>query len=353
MTQDGKEVKPLKSNYERRRFTIQYSIIAVFFIGFLFVWLWWQYGELTWQHCSIMIPVLVFVLFLYRMAYKSLHRVYSDVEDISEMMSDMMDGKENLPEEQYKEGTVGILYSNFYKLVGILKESKNKELNEKIFLRDIISDISHQLKTPLASLNVFVDLLLEDKIADETKKKQVLQEAENQLNRMEWMVLSMLKLARIEAGAIQFEKREIPLYPLLSQATESVQFLAQERKQSLSIHCDKEVMLVCDGEWLTEAMINLLKNASDYSGEGKPIQLEVEDTKVYTRIYVKDEGVGIAEENIPHIFKRFYRVHQEVNPNSVGIGLSLAKSIVEGMDGKIRVKSEEGEYTWFILTFVK
>ena len=112
-------------------------------------------------------------------------------------------------------------------------------------------------------------------------------------------------------------------------------------------------MLFCDGDWLVEAVINLLKNASDYSGVGKPVRLEVEQTKVYTRIYVKDEGPGIPEEEIPNIFKRFYRVHQEVNPNSVGIGLSLTKSIIEGMGGSIHVMSEVGEYTWFILTFVK
>ena len=117
--------------------------------------------------------------------------------------------------------------------------------------------------------------------------------------------------------------------------------------------CDEDVCVNCDIGWLTEAIINLLKNASDYSGEGTQIEIEVENSNVYTRIYIKDHGVGIPEQEIPNIFKRFYRVHQEVNPNSVGIGLALTKSIIEGMGGSIRVKSEEGEYTWFILTFVK
>jgi len=205
----------------------------------------------------------------------------------------------------------------------------------------------------LASLNVFIDLLLENKIDDDAKRKQVLSEAANQLSRMEWMVLSMLKLARIEAGAIQFDKESILVKPILMQAVEGVQFLVQKRNQTILLECNDSAEMLCDGEWLTEAIINLLKNASDYSGEGKRIWLEVEHTNVYTRIYVKDEGVGIAEEELPNIFKRFYRVHQEVNPNSVGIGLSLTKSIVEGMGGSIRVQSEEGKYTWFILTFVK
>lgn len=343
----------MKSNYERNQFKIKYWLIAVSFLLLGFVWIWFRQGALTWENSSILLLFLIFMIVVYIFTYRRLHKVYSEVETISEMMSEMMEGKEELPEEQYKEGAVGVLYTNFYKVVGILKENRNRELNEKIFLRDIISDISHQLKTPLASLNVFVDLLLEDKIEDETRRKQVLGEAANQLNRMEWMVLSMLKLARIEAGAIQFDKRSIPVKPILMQAMESVQFLVQKRNQTLLLECDDSVEMLCDGEWLTEAIINLLKNASDYSEEGKRIWLELEHTNVYTRIYVKDEGVGIAEKELPNIFKRFYRVHQEVNPNSVGIGLSLTKSIVEGMGGNIRVQSEDGKYTWFVLTFVK
>ena len=343
----------MKSNYERNQFIIRYCVVSVISLFVCLGFLWWQHGELTWTNCSIVLLFALCLVVIFVITYRRLDRVYSEVENISKMMSEMMEGKEELPEEQYKEGAVGVLYTNFYKVVGILKESRNRELNEKIFLRDIISDISHQLKTPLASLNVFVDLLLEDKVADEAKRKQILNEAANQLSRMEWMVLSMLKLARIEAGAIQFDKKKVSVKAILMQAAEGVQFLVQERKQSLFIECEEGVEMLCDGEWLTEAIINLLKNASDYSGEGKRIWLEVEDTKVYTRIYVKDEGVGIAESEMSNIFKRFYRVHQEVNPNSVGIGLSLTKSIVEGMDGKIRVQSEEGKYTWFVLTFVK
>lgn len=343
----------MKSNYERNQFKIIYGIALIVCILAGIVWIWFQYGELTWKNSSILVLFLFFMILLYFLTYRRLHGVYNDVETISELMSEMMEGREELPEEQYKEGAVGILYSNFYKVVGILQESRNRELNEKIFLRDIISDISHQLKTPLASLNVFVDLLLEDKVVDETRRKQVLNEAANQLSRMEWMVLSMLKLARIEAGAIQFKKKTVPVKPILAQAAEGVQFLVQKRNQTLQIECDENLQMLCDGEWLTEAIINLLKNASDYSGEGKRIWIEVENNNVYTRIYVKDEGVGIAEKDLPNIFKRFYRVHQEVNPNSVGIGLSLTKSIVEGMDGMIRVQSKEGKYTWFILTFVK
>lgn len=343
----------MESNFERNRFRMIYWTVAALFLILLGAWSYFAVGKFTIGMIGVLVIAGIFVVVVYIIAYRMLDKAYGNMENVSQIMSDITEKGIEPPSEDYKEGTIGILYSNFYKMVYALKESRNREMEEKIFLRDIISDISHQLKTPLASLNVFVDLLVEDKVEDEAKRKQVLREAQNQLNRMEWMVLSMLKLARIEAGAIQFEQKERPLYPLLYEAMQSVEYLTNKRNQTITIECPDNCELLCDGDWLIEAVINLLKNASDYSGEGKPIRIEVEQSKVYCRIYIKDEGPGIPESEIPNIFKRFYRVHQEVNPNSVGIGLSLTKSIVEGMGGSIRVNSEEGKYTWFALTFVE
>ena len=342
----------MRSSYERSRFRVIYFIMAFLFLAVVIIWTLSVWGEFTRKTVELIGIIIVFTIGIYLICYHRLNKVYEEIENVSVLMTDVIEKDEEPPSEEYREGTIGILYSNFYKMLYVLKQSRNREMEEKIFLRDIISDISHQLKTPLASLNVFVDLLQEDKVKEPEKRKQILTETANQLSRMEWMVLSMLKLARIEAGAIQFERRDNQLRPLLMQAAEGVQFLVQERKQTLQLDCMENISLVCDGDWLVEAIINLLKNASDYSGDGKPIWIEAEQTAVYTRISIKDEGPGIPEKEIPNIFKRFYRVHQEVNPNSVGIGLSLTKSIVEGMGGSIHVKSEEGSYTWFVLTFV-
>ena len=271
---------------------------------------------------------------------RSIGTMSRELRAIVDIMNQILEAPEQVPAEPYKQGELGELYTNLYKLVQALKESNRKEQEEKIFLRDIMSDISHQLKTPLASLTVFLDLLYDGRVPDVDKQKQMLLESKNQVSRMEWMVLSMLKLARIEAGAIQFEKHPCSLYAIVAQAKESVAYLTEKRGQQIDV------------DWLTEAIINLLKNASDYSGEQTTIHIWTEDNPMYTRIYVKDEGCGIAESELKNIFKRFYRINKEVNPNSVGIGLSLTKSIVEGMGGKISVRSELGCYTQFILTFV-
>lgn len=343
----------MKNSFERNRFIITYVIVSVIALIAFYVISDSLYGEFSRKSLILMISVAVCLAVLYVFLYHQFNRILNEMENASQIMENIIDSDNELPGEEYKEGTVGMLYTQLYQMVGILKESRDRELNEKIFLRDIISDISHQLKTPLASLNVFVDLLLDDKVTEPEKQKQILNEASNQLSRMEWMVLSMLKLARIEAGAIQFDAKEHHLYHILQQAGDGVKYLLDGRNQSFDMVCGEDITLNCDGEWLTEALINLLKNASDYSDKGKRITIEVDDTKAFCRIYVKDEGVGISEEDIPNIFKRFYRVNSDVNPNSVGIGLSLTKSIVEGMGGYIKVRSEVGEYTWFILTFVR
>ena len=341
----------MKNSFERNRFNIIY--ISVSLLGLLCFCgvIWWLKGTFTSESAVFMVCLALILIVIYIFIYPQYNELLNEMENVSQIMENVIDDSGELPSEEYREGTVGMLYTKLYQMVGVLKESRDKELNEKIFLRDIISDISHQLKTPLASLNIFVDLLLDDKVTEPEKEKQILGEASNQLGRMEWMVLSMLKLARIEAGAIKFEKKKNNLLTILQQAGDSVKYIFKERNQTLEIICEEEIYLYCDGEWLTEAVINLLKNASDYSPEGRRVWIEAESTKAYCRIYVKDEGIGIAEDELPNIFKRFYRVQSMVNPNSVGIGLSLTKSIIEGMGGTIRVRSEEGKYTWFILTF--
>lgn len=331
-----------------KRFFIYGGIAYLVYVVFATLVLWLR----GWQ---LWVTLLLGCLLLgsaYVARRRSIGTMSRELRAIVDIMNQILEAPEQVPAEPYKQGELGELYTNLYKLVQALKESNRKEQEEKIFLRDIMSDISHQLKTPLASLTVFLDLLYDGRVPDVDKQKQMLLESKNQVSRMEWMVLSMLKLARIEAGAIQFEKHPCSLYAIVAQAKESVAYLTEKRGQQIDVQIDEKQMLVCDGDWLTEAIINLLKNASDYSSEQTTIHIWTEDNPMYTRIYVKDEGCGIAESELKNIFKRFYRINKEVNPNSVGIGLSLTKSIVEGMGGKISVRSELGCYTQFILTFV-
>lgn len=348
-----------KDNYEWKQFRGQFWAGTVLFTGLFWCVSWYCCGFHVYKAWFLTGFLLLFIIFLYYLFRRKLREMYTDVDTISLLMEEIIGGGMDYTAEVYKQGSLGILYTNFYKMVTVLRESRMKVGREKEFLQDTISDISHQLKTPLASLKVFVELLYDDKIMDEKKRKDILREAGKQLDRMEWMVLAMLKLARIEAGSVQFDKRTCDAGEIIHTAMEAVDYLLVKRGQRIETvfegesSVDNEVQLLCDKEWLTEAIINLLKNASDYSAPDTRIKIRLEQNKLFTAIHIEDEGVGIPEEALPHIFKRFYRVGNEVNPGSVGIGLSLTKSIVEGMGGKIMVRSEVGKYTCFTIRFVK
>lgn len=341
----------MKNSFETKKFNRRYLMFGILFWLVFSAVVYIVLGEFGTKFRIMTAACIVLEILVYIPAVLELRHMCREVAQATDIMVRLMED-DVIPPEPCMEGELGELYTNLYKLVGALRESKHKEQAEKLFLRDMMSDISHQLKTPLASLTVFIDLLYDDRVEESEKRKEILTESKNQITRMEWMVLSILKLARIEAGAIQFESVRHNLRELLYQAVEGVAYLTKERKQRIAVNCADDVYLVCDGEWLVEAVINLLKNASDYSPEKADIEIEAERTAMYTRIYVRDNGTGIPEQDLPNIFKRFYRVNKEVNPNSVGIGLSLTKSIVEGMGGNIVVRSRLGEYTHFIITFV-
>lgn len=380
----------MKSNYEQNSFIKLYWLVAGIILVTSFVLLYFVSFSITSSQRPFLVllgvseTVLVVILFLLSKVY--IDRAYKSLNSASDVMASMIeDSKKNegrvLSDEEmeksesmemirvYKttelqEGTVGIFYDNFEKLIHMFQESRRKEKSEKEYLQDVMSDISHQLKTPLASMDVFLDLIVNDKISSEDERKMILGEASNQVSRMEWMVLSMLKLARIEAGAIAFDIGEVNLAAVLSEVAGGVKYLIDTRGQKLTIDCPEDINVKADGPWLTEAIINIVKNASDYSAQqvdadssekaGKEvgqISIKVEQNAIFTRIYISDNGMGMSEETMTHIFERFYRESSEVNPNSVGIGLSLSKSIVEGMGGKITVESKLGEGSTFKVQF--
>lgn len=340
----------MRGSKELRRATIAYGILTLAILGITLFFCWSQLLMTTGQLWVILGIVFFACGIGYLILFVTLQHVFRRMKDLNEKMehtivSGMIDRT-----QCYSDDEMGQLEEHYVRLVDILQQSRQRELQEKEFLQDTISDISHQLKTPIASLTVFVDLLEQGKL-DGKDQKTILNEASNQLGRMEWLVLSMLKLARIEAGAVVFQEQDVYASHVIQKAVQGVYRRAQEKEQHLEVLCDDKLVIRTDEDWLAEALSNLLKNAIDYTPQGGTITVQVEGGKGYTRIVVEDNGIGISRENLPHIFERFYRANSQVNPNSVGIGLALVKSIVEGMHGRIHVDSEEGHYTRFVLFF--
>lgn len=215
----------------------------------------------------------------------------------------------------------------------------------KDFLKDMVSDISHQLKTPLAALNMYMEIMMEDKEAVEVfGEKAILS-----LERMERLTENLLKIVRFDAKTISFEKTPCDVGGLVRDAAEGFMTRAEKEEKQLFLE-GEETILNCDRSWTEEAVSNLIKNALDHTDKGNFVKISWEKSPVMIRISVEDNGSGISEEDIYHIFKRFYRSSSSSSGGS-GLGLPLAKAIVEGQGGNLTVSSQEGKGSTFVISF--
>lgn len=300
-----------------------------------------------------LIVFLVFILSLgYIISLIIYNNIFYKIKNISSKTEELIKQNYSVDIDNFENGDLGILTSNFIEMVNVIREGKEREEKEKIFLRDIISDISHQLKTPLSSLKVFNELLLNNLVENMEDKNKILLESKNQINRLEWLIVSILKLARLEAESITFNIKEHNLYETLEESIKILNSQIELKGHTVVLNCSSEIKLLHDRQWLIEAVINILKNSIEYTKENGEIIISAEKNNILTKIKIKDNGIGIEEKDLPKIFERFYRVNSDVNANSVGIGLSLSKKIIEGQGGNIKVRSKKGEFTEFIITFI-
>lgn len=297
--------------------------------------------------------ILLFEVIVYIFAAIYVRRTFGRLGQLTKEMIQSLETGNLDYTSVYEEGVIGKLDDAYHTLVYSLKQSKENELHDKEFLRDTLQDISHQLKTPIASMTVFNDLLLDGKLDTEEEKMKILEENQRQLERMKRLVLSMLKMARLDAESVHFDMKENRLADTLKMAISGITHEVIEKGYVIHNNCDEAIMLVHDTDWLAEAFGNILVNASDHMEPGGIIDINVESSNIYTRISIRDNGHGISEEELPHIFERFHRGNNNPNPNSVGIGLALTKAIITGQNGDITVRSEEGKYTEFVITFFR
>ncbi|MCY6958318.1 sensor histidine kinase [Clostridium brassicae] len=278
--------------------------------------------------------------------------IYKKVESLILAAQNIIDCKFDVGIYENAEGLFAKLGHSFNSMRSIMKNNFLEVQNEKEFLTDILSDISHQLKTPISSLIIYNDILLNRKI-NEDKRKEFLENSRKQLNRIQWLIKSLLQLAKLDAGVIKFEKVNCDINNTVEEAVMALMAKAESEKINL-IFCPKEnqIMMKHDANWLSEGIINLIKNALEHTKEGGNVEVSIERTPVCIRIIVKDNGEGINKNEIPHIFKRFYKGKTRKKTESVGIGLSLSKSIVEGHEGMIEVKSKLDEGTSFTIIFL-
>ena len=249
-----------------------------------------------------------------------------------------------------EEGAMYRLFHEVNSLVTMADAHADSERRAKEFLRRTISDISHQLKTPIAALNIY-NGILQQETADAATVREFTSLSEQELDRIESLVQSLLKMARLDAGAITLERSPENVFDLLEHIKRQYSFRAEQEGKEIALEGDEQTVFSCDRTWLTEAIGNLVKNALDHTAQGDRILVRWQQSPCLTQITVEDTGSGIHPEDLYHIFKRFYRSRFSKDTQGVGLGLPLAKSIVEAHQGSIEVHSKLGQGTAFTINF--
>ena len=249
-----------------------------------------------------------------------------------------------------EEGAMYRLFHEVNSLVTMADAHADSERRAKEFLRRTISDISHQLKTPIAALNIY-NGILQQETADAATVREFTSLSEQELDRIESLVQSLLKMARLDAGAITLERAPENVFDLLEHIKRQYSFRAEQEGKEIVLEGDEQTAFSCDRTWLAEAIGNLVKNALDHTAQGDRILVRWQQSPCLTQITVEDTGSGIHSEDLYHIFKRFYRSRFSKDTQGVGLGLPLAKSIVEAHQGSIEVHSKLGQGTAFTINF--
>lgn len=290
--------------------------------------------------------VTIFYLITIIITWYHLYKKNKKIKNLSTYMNNILNNNYSLDIRDYEEGNLSNLKNDIYKMTVKLKEQSDLSQKEKKYLEEVLSDISHQLKTPLTSMYVINDVLLSDKKIDDSKKQEFLIKNRKELERIEWLVTSLLKMSRLDSGSEKIIPKETKLDDLIRKTVTPLEIPIELKNQHLILDYDKNIKLNIDLNWTTEALINILKNAHEHTKENGTIQIKAKNTVIYTEIEIIDTGEGISTTDLPHIFERFYK--GKTNKESIGIGLNMAKKIINLEKGDIKVISNSNGTTFNI-----
>ncbi len=257
---------------------------------------------------------------------------YRNIEKLNAYLKRINSGDYALDVRDNTEGELSILKSEIYKVTVMLRERSEQLERDKAALQNALSDISHQLKTPVTSMFVMTDLLLTPDLPDD-RRLTFTDRIRAQLERLSWLVSALLKLSRLDARAVAFKREPIPAQRLLDKALTPLRIPAELKNITLRVQ-GNSVLVDCDENWTAEALLNIVKNCIEHTPEGGSIQIACTENPLFAQIRIEDSGPGISPEDLPHIFTRFYRGRNAAD-DSVGIGLAMAATIVQEQDGSI------------------
>lgn len=300
-------------------------------------------GVLFISSISVLMLLLLFLAILILQRKRNLSRIQSLSNYLSKINHT---GQENIliPIED----DFSILEDEIYKTIMELKTTKESALKERNILADNLADISHQLKTPIAAISLMVQLIDTDTGEDQVYIDKI----KFQIDRIEYLISTLLKLSKLDAGAVNFENANINMYSLICQVTEQIEPLATSKSLDIQFEESSNVSIIGDRNWIGEALTNILKNCCEHTPEGGRINISYFDNPLYAEIVITDSGFGFSKEDLPNLFKRFYK-GKNTDKNSLGIGLALSKTIIENQDGLIKAENNHLGGGKFIIKFYK
>ena len=254
-------------------------------------------------------------------------------------LDNMIDGNEELQKSNDSETLFARINHRLIRLYEIMQKNRHKVDMERQELQMLISDISHQVKTPVSNLQMVTDTLLTKPVSEE-ERMDFLQGIRSQTDKLDFLFQALVKTSRLETGAIRLEKKDSSLFHTLAQAMSSIVYAAEKKEIAVSVDCPENLIISHDSKWTSEALFNLLDNAVKYTPAGGKISVSVVQWEMYVEVKVTDTGKGISESNQAAIFRRFYREEEVHDQQGVGIGLYLAREIVTRQGGYIKVVSE-------------
>lgn len=285
--------------------------------------------------------ICIYTFFTYK-RYKKLSLLSSDINRI-------LHGDNHISFDTYREGELAILQSEIYKMTVRLREQSSNLKKDKLYLADSIADISHQIRTPLTSINLLVSLLGEPDITEQRRIK-LTHELYELLSRIDWLITTLLKISKLDAGTVQFKSETIPLSRLIDKAVSPLLIPMELKGQELKICCDG--LFTGDCSWSSEALGNIIKNCTEHTPAGGTVEIIANETVLFSEIIIKDNGKGIIEEDLPNIFKRFYK-GKNSDSNSFGIGLALARMIITEQNGTVKAENNPDGGAKFTVRFYK
>ena len=298
------------------------------------------------------ILIIIFSILWMAIIFVYLRKRDKKINQITQYINEIKNRKYDLDINENSEDELSNLKNELYKITVMLKEESEISKKDKENIKMSVEDISHQLKTPLTSITIMLDNLKDNPNMDENTKQKFIFEISKQIDWINWLVISMLKLSKLDANVVQFYKEKINLKKLINEIIKNLEIPIEIKNQQIIIEGDENASFTGDYKWQQEAITNIIKNCIEHNKEKGKLFIKYEENTLFTKITIRDEGEGISKEDLKHIFERFYK-GQNSSENSVGIGLALAKNIIEKDNGMISCKSELDKGTEFVIKYMK